>query len=60
MKRAKLMPPKTIRLESDVQAAIEELAEDDSRSFSAYVNIVLRHHAVAEGKIKGQKVKRKK
>ena len=33
-----------IRLDSEVKAALQELAATDERTLSAYVNSVLRHH----------------
>jgi hypothetical protein len=43
----KLSTPLSIRLEPDVRAAIEELAEADERSISSYINRVLRAHVEA-------------
>ena len=34
----------SITIDSDVLTKIKELAEQDDRSFSQYVNIVLREH----------------
>lgn len=34
-----------ITIDSDVLAKIKELAEQDDRSFSQYVNMILREHA---------------
>lgn len=37
----------SITLDSDVIEKIKELADEDDRSFSQYINIVLRKHVVA-------------
>ena len=37
----------SIRLDPDVRAAIEELAEADDRSVSSYINRALRQHVEA-------------
>lgn len=34
----------SITLDSDIIERIKELAEDDDRSFSQYINIVLKEH----------------
>jgi hypothetical protein len=39
----------SVRLEPDVRRAVEKLARKDDRSLSAYINLVLREHAVAKG-----------
>ena len=38
------MEPMAIRLDSEVKAALQELAAADERTLSAYVNSVLRQH----------------
>ena len=43
----KLSGPISIRLDPDVRAAIEHLAEADGRSVSDYINRALRAHAEA-------------
>jgi predicted transcriptional regulator len=40
----KLGGPLSIRLEPEVRAALEELAKEDDRSLSAYINRALRQH----------------
>lgn len=42
----------SITLDSDLIERIKELAENDDRSFSQYINMVLREHAA---KINGDK-----
>jgi predicted transcriptional regulator len=44
MERRKKLDPISIRLDPDVKAALEELAKEDERSLSAYINRVLRQH----------------
>ncbi len=44
----------TISLDPDVEHEIRVLAEEDDRSFSAYINKVLRDHVKAN-KIDGKK-----
>jgi hypothetical protein len=47
--REKKLQPLSIRLDADVRRAIEKLARKDDRSLSAYINRLLREHAVAKG-----------
>jgi len=47
MKRSKKLEPMSIRLEPDVKAELQELADADDRSLSAYINRVLRQHVDA-------------
>lgn len=42
----------SVSLDEDVIAEIRELAEKDDRSFSQYINLVLKEHII---KIKGEK-----
>jgi len=44
--------PLSIRLEPEVRAALEELAKEDDRSLSAYINRALRQHIEAVRKPK--------
>jgi predicted transcriptional regulator len=44
MERRKKMDPISIRLDPDVKATLEELAKEDERSLSAYINRALRQH----------------
>ena len=44
MPTEKKMHPISIRLDPDVRAALDELAREDSRSLSQYVNLALRRH----------------
>lgn len=44
----------SITLDSDVIEKIKELADEDDRSFSQYINIVLRKH-VADSEQKKEK-----
>jgi predicted transcriptional regulator len=48
MRRTKKLGPVSIRLDPDVRRGIEEMAEADERSLSAYINRVLRRHLEAE------------
>lgn len=34
----------SVSLDEDIIAAIKELAEEDDRSFSQYINLVLKEH----------------
>jgi len=51
-RRTKLGGPLSIRLEPEVRAALEELAKEDDRSLSAYINRALRQHIEAVRKPK--------
>ena len=44
MERSKKLDPISIRLDPDVKAALEGLAQADDRSLSAYINRTLRQH----------------
>ena len=46
----KLGPPMTIRLDPDLKAALQELADADERSLNAYINRSLRQHVEANKK----------
>jgi len=46
--------PISLRLDADVRAALEERAGEDERSLSAYINRVLRAHAVERGRRPGE------
>ena len=50
----------SIRLDPDVRQAIEELAEEDGRSVSGYINRALRAHAEALGRLEVEPPKSKK
>ncbi|HXF55295.1 MAG TPA: ribbon-helix-helix protein, CopG family [Hyphomicrobiaceae bacterium] len=47
MERRKKLDPISIRLDPDVKAALEELAKEDERSLSSYINRALRQHIEA-------------
>ena len=47
MKRSKKLEPMSIRLGPDVKAELQDLADADDRSLSAYINRVLRQHVEA-------------
>jgi len=48
MERGKKLEPISIRLDPDVKAALEELAKEDERSLSSYINRALRQHIEAK------------
>jgi hypothetical protein len=50
----------SIRLDPDVRQAIEELAEEDGRSVSGYINRALRAHAEALGRLEAERLKGKR
>jgi predicted transcriptional regulator len=50
MRRSKKLEPMSIRLEPDVKAELQGLADADDRSLSAYINRVLRQHVEATRK----------
>jgi predicted HicB family RNase H-like nuclease len=47
--RDRKLEPLSVRLDPEVRKAIEALARQDERSLSAYINRVLRDHAVGKG-----------
>lgn len=53
-RREKKLEPLSIRLDPDVRKAIETLARHDERSLSAYINRVLRKHAIAKGALSSE------
>ena len=45
----------SITLDSDLIKRIKELAENDDRSFSQYINMVLREHVAMVGDARGSR-----
>ncbi len=44
----------SITLDAEVIDAVKELAEQDDRSFSQYINLVLKEHLMNKGKEDGR------
>jgi predicted transcriptional regulator len=47
---AKKLEPISIRLDAELKAVLEELAGEDDRSLSSYINRALRQHVEALGR----------
>ena len=43
-KSKKLGPPMSVRLDPDLKAVLQELADADGRSLNSYINRALRQH----------------
>ncbi len=48
----KKLAPTSLRLEPELKAALERLAEADDRSLSSYITRVLKEHVARAGKPK--------